>query len=176
MGTDSTICCSLSPNKQLYSPHGLRRGWEGWDGEWDTSTVEGQSSRDGTDLEVGISSIREALSYQDAGFDVCLRVCVCGYTCVFVTTEVLNIKARLLPLFVAVYTDGAGENKSLAYAFLLLSDLTHRYAFIIITLSGNYSHLCFIVQINPWNMNISVSFKSTRYWCSCFWSVACLRF
>lgn len=42
--------------------------------------MEGQTSRDSTDPEVGISSIREALSDQDAGVDMgvsCARVCVC---------------------------------------------------------------------------------------------------
>lgn len=39
--------------------------------------MEGQSSRDSADLEVGISSIREAQSDRDAGFDVCVVMLVC---------------------------------------------------------------------------------------------------
>lgn len=39
--------------------------------------MEGQTSGDSADPEVGISSIREALSDQDAGFDGTYDVCVC---------------------------------------------------------------------------------------------------
>lgn len=38
--------------------------------------MEGQTSGDSVDPEVGISSIREALSDQDAGFDGTYDVCV----------------------------------------------------------------------------------------------------
>lgn len=77
MEPDSTICCPLSPNKQLYSPH-EPQGTGGFklraeSGGSETDTVEGQTSRDSPDPEVGISSIREAASDQDAGC-----VCVCA--------------------------------------------------------------------------------------------------
>ena len=39
--------------------------------------MEGQTSGDSADPEVGISSIREALSDQDAGFHGTYDVCVC---------------------------------------------------------------------------------------------------
>lgn len=51
-------------------------GTQGLSWEQETGRVEGQTSGDITDPEVGISSIREALSDQDAGFDSTYSVCV----------------------------------------------------------------------------------------------------
>lgn len=50
----------------------------GEDGEVQAETVrvEGQSSGDSADFEVGISSIRELLADQNAALHVCVCVCV----------------------------------------------------------------------------------------------------
>lgn len=76
--------------------------------------VEGQTSGDNVDPEVGISSIREALSDQMQGSMVPM---MCAYECQCERLERgCNYWSRLLPLFVAV-TDGVNNSQDEAFCY-----------------------------------------------------------
>lgn len=81
MEPDSTICCPLSPNKQLYSPHEPQRGWGGFnlrpetvragDGLSGGSDLRGQSI-----LKWGLAQLERDCLIKMQGLMLPL-VCVC---------------------------------------------------------------------------------------------------